>query len=177
VNSQPHLDEIADLLCSGPAFEGMPKSIALRIAEKMLLRKFKQGEHLTLEGSSNEGLLMLVITGMAEISSRNSKDGGHLVHRIARPGHIIGEVGFIDGMPHSASCLAVDDTYAAILERSVFLQMFDQDARSAGQLMAGLLRLLAKRIRHANAYMLAQDEQILQLQTQMLRMRSVPAPL
>lgn len=177
MNSQPQLDEIAELLRSGAAFEGMPKHIALRIAEKMLLRKFTQGQCLTQEGLSNEGLLMLVITGRAEISSRNSKDGGHLVHRVAQPGHIIGEVGFIDGMPHSATCLAVDDTYVAILERSAFLQIFEQDARSAGQLMAGLLRLLAKRIRHANAYMLAQDEQLLQLQTQMLRMRSIPAPL
>lgn len=169
------IQHVGQLLRSGAAFQGMPEAIARRVAALMDMRAFQPGEKLTLEGSLNAGHLMIIVSGEAEISSSHLKDGGHLVHRVAKPGHIIGEVGFIDGQAHSATCEALVITRAAVLSRDDFIQMFDADALSAAQLMAGLLRLLARRIRHANRYMLAQDQQILQLQTELLSLqKAVP---
>jgi CRP/FNR family transcriptional regulator, cyclic AMP receptor protein len=166
---------VAQLLRGTTAFQGMPEKIARRIAALMEMREFKPGQRLTHEGDANEGYLMIVVSGEAEIASTNRNDGGHLVHRVAQPGHIIGEVGFIDGQAHSATCEALVHTRAAALKRDDFIQMFEADAISAAQLMAGLLRLLARRIRHANRYMLAQDQQILQLQTELLSLqKAVP---
>ena len=173
--SQTEIDHIAELLRSGSAFQGMPSNVARRIAVLMELKQFPAGEKLTTEGQANVGSLMILISGEAEISSSDVKDGGHLVHRVAQPGHIIGEVGFIDGQAHSATCEALVPTHAAVLLRSDFIQMFEADALSAAQLMAGLLRLLARRIRHANRYMLAQDQQLLKLQAEMLSLqKAVP---
>jgi CRP/FNR family transcriptional regulator, cyclic AMP receptor protein len=149
----------------------MPSSVSLRIASLMEMQAFRAGDKMTEEGSSNEGRLLIVVSGEAEISSHSNKEGGHLVHRVAQPGHVIGEVGFIDGQAHSATCEALVPTRAAVLKRSDFIQMFEADALSAAQLMAGLLRLLARRIRHANRYMLAQDQQLLQLQSEMLSLQ------
>jgi CRP/FNR family transcriptional regulator, cyclic AMP receptor protein len=159
---------VAQLLRGGTAFQGMPEKIAMGVASLMTMREFKPGTHLTQEGQPNQGHLMIVVSGEAEIASSHRQDGGHLVHRLARPGHVIGEVGFIDGQAHSATCEALVYTRAAVLSRDDFIQMFDADALSAAQIMAGLLRLLAQRIRHANRYMLAQDQQMLQLQTELL---------
>lgn len=159
---------VAQLLRSGAAFQGMPEKISRRVAALMTMREFKPGSYLTEEGQANVGFLMIVVAGEAEISSNHIQDGGHLVHRLAQPGHIIGEVGFIDSQPHSATCEALVFTRVAVLSRDDFIQMFEADALSAAQLMAGLLRILAQRIRHANSHMLAQDQQILQLQTELL---------
>jgi CRP/FNR family transcriptional regulator, cyclic AMP receptor protein len=167
--------QVAQLLRSGSAFQGMPEAIARRVAALMAMHHFKPGEKLTQEGSANEGHLMIVVSGEAEIASSNRKDGGHLVHRLAQPGHVIGEVGFIDGQAHSATCEALVAMRAAVLKRDDFIQMFETDALCAAQLMAGLLRLLARRIRHANRYMLAQDQQILQIQSELLALqKAVP---
>jgi CRP/FNR family transcriptional regulator, cyclic AMP receptor protein len=163
--------QVAQLLCSGAAFQGMPEKISKRVAALMSVREFKPGEHLTKEAEPNAGYLMIVVEGEAEISSSHMQDGGHLVHRLAKPGHIIGEVGFIDGQAHSATCEALMFTRAAVLSRDEFIKMFEADALSAAQLMAGLLRLLARRIRHANRHMIAQDQQILQLQTELLSLQ------
>ncbi len=163
--------QIAQLLRSSSAFYGMPEKIAKRLAVLMSMREFKPGDHLTSEGQPNAGHLMIVVSGEAEISSSHTQKGGHLVHRLAQPGHIIGEVGFIDGQAHSATCEALCLTRAAVLNRDDFMKMFDTDALSAAQLMAGLLRLLARRIRHANGHMIAQDHQILQLQTELLMLQ------
>jgi CRP-like cAMP-binding protein len=165
---QTEIEQIAVLLRSGTAFQGMPSSVSLRIAALMDMQVFRAGDKITSDGTPNEGRLILIVSGEAEISSRSSKEGGHLVHRVAQPGHIIGEVGFIDGLAHSATCEALVSTRAAVLRRSDFVQMFEADPLSAAQLMAGLLRLLARRIRHANRYMLAQDQQLLHLQSEML---------
>lgn len=165
---ESEIETAAQLLSGSAAFQGMPTSIAKRIASMMEMRHYRAGDKLTEEGRLNAGHLMIVMTGQAEISSSNNKDGGFLVHRVAKPGHIIGEVGFIDGQAHSATCEALSETTTAVLKRDDFIQMFEHDALSASQLMAGLLRLLAKRIRHANKYMLAQDQQILKAQSELL---------
>jgi CRP/FNR family transcriptional regulator, cyclic AMP receptor protein len=169
--SDSEIQQVAQLLRSGTAFQGMPESIAKRVAALMEMRSFESGGKLTQEGHPNEGHLMLVVSGEAEISISHRSDGGNLIHRLAKPGHVIGEVGFIDGQAHSATCVATIPTRVAVLARDDFIQMFEADALSAAQLMAGLLRLLALRIRHANNYMLAQDQQILQLQTELLSLR------
>jgi CRP/FNR family transcriptional regulator, cyclic AMP receptor protein len=175
VLSESEILQVAQLLRGTTAFQGMPEKIARRIAALMEIREFKPGERLTQEGGVNGGSLMILVSGEAEIASTDTKDGGHLVHRVAQPGHVIGEVGFIDGQPHSATCEALVLTRAAALRREDFIQMFEVDAMSASQLMAGLLRLLARRIRHANRHMLAQDKQILQLQSEVLSLqKAVP---
>lgn len=169
------IPQLAQLLSGSTAFQGMPEKIAKHVASLMTMKNFAPGDMLTQEGSPNDGHLMIVVTGEAEISISHRKDQGHLVHRLAKPGHIIGEVGFIDSQAHSATCTALTQTQAAVLARADFMKMFDSDAHSAAQLMAGLLRLLARRIRHANNYMLAQDQQILHLQTEMLSLqKAVP---
>jgi CRP/FNR family transcriptional regulator, cyclic AMP receptor protein len=165
------IDLVCKLLRSSAAFEGMPKDIAQRVAALMDMHVFDEGRFLTQEGSVNSGQLMIVASGEAEISSNSKSDGAHLVHRVAKAGHIIGEVGFIDGNPHSATCKATSQMHVAVLSRDDFVAMFEADPMSAAQLMAGLLKLLAKRIRHANAHMLAQDEMLLQLQTEMLSLQ------
>ncbi|WP_249661116.1 cyclic nucleotide-binding domain-containing protein [Variovorax sp. PCZ-1] len=169
--TESEIQHVAKLLRSGAAFHGMPEKISIRLAALMAVREFAPGTQLTREGDANAGYLMILVSGEAEISSKHTQEGGHLVHRLAQPGHIIGEVGFIDGQVHSATCEALVFTRAAVLSRDDFIAMFETDALSAAQLMAGLLRLLARRIRHANHHMIVQDQQILQLQTELLSLQ------
>jgi CRP-like cAMP-binding protein len=158
--------EIAENLRSSTAFEGMPLAVAKRIAELMVMREFKAGEYLRTEGQTNQEQLLLIVAGKVEISNRRP-DGGFKQHSMAKSGHILGAVGFIDGMEHSATGRALTDVHVAVLLRDDFVRMFKEDPGSAAQLMAGLLRLMSRRIRHDTQRMLQQDAQILQLQQQL----------
>jgi CRP-like cAMP-binding protein len=144
------LGDIATLLSSGTAFEGMPRAQAMRIAEVMAMREYEPGQNLTEEGSENSGLLMLVVSGEAKITAKlvNSIDG--LVYRMAKPGHLIGEVGFVDGKEHSATCTALTAMHVALLQRDHLTMLLEQQPLAAAQLMAGLLKVMATRLRHAN---------------------------
>lgn len=145
--------KIADLLSKGAAFEGMPRPEAMRVAAMMSMRQYQEGQNLTQEGSDNSGLLMLIVSGEAKISSKLVNGVDSLVYRRAKPGHLIGEVGFIDGHPHSATCTAMTDLHVAVLERDHLAKLISSEPFAAAQLMAGLLKIMAKRIRHANMTM------------------------
>lgn len=148
---------IADLLGSGTAFAGMPRSELMAIVSEMSMREFRQGDEMAREGAKNSGHLMLIVKGEAQISTSYITDGSTLVYRRARAGHIMGEVGFIDGQPHSASVTAVTDMHVAILERAHLATLMATSPLAAAQLMAALLKLMAQRIRHANQTMRDQN--------------------
>ena len=162
------MGEIADLLGSSTAFSGMPRNEAMRIVDVMLMQTYRKGDVLAEEGAPSAGKLILIVSGEVQISSRGATDGGHLVFRKARPGHLIGEVGFIDNQPHSATCMALTDMHVAVMQRDHLVHLLEHNALAAAQLMAGLLRLLAQRIRVANTHMLSQDRKILALQKEQL---------
>jgi CRP/FNR family transcriptional regulator, cyclic AMP receptor protein len=147
------LGQIADLLSCDTAFAGMPRSQAMRIVELMAMREFAKGEVLMRQGQENIGYLMLVVSGQATLSSQLVNSIDTMVHRRAVPGHLMGEVGFIDGEPHSATCIADTDMHVAVLPREQLSLMLDTQPNAAAQLMAGLLKILAQRVRHANMTM------------------------
>jgi CRP/FNR family transcriptional regulator, cyclic AMP receptor protein len=140
---------IADALQSASCFDGMPRMHALEIAQHMTVRSFARGQMIMREGMSNEGRLYIVLDGEAVVSSVTSS-GASVVHRRAGAGHLLGEVGFIDGAPHSAMCKAYTDMSVAYLERDTFIALLQSNPLEAAQLMAGLLKVMAHRLRHAN---------------------------
>ncbi len=144
------LGHIAKLLSSGTAFANMPMDEALRVAEMMALHEYQAGEVLTQEGETNQGQLMLVVHGEVRVTSKLINAMDSLVYRIASAGHLVGEVGFIDGQPHSATSIATGLVHVAILPRPVFIALVEQQPFAAAQLMAGLLKIMAQRVRHAN---------------------------
>ena len=158
--------DIADKLCSSTAFDGMPPAVAKRIAQVMVMREFKAGEYLRTEGQANQEQLLLVVAGNIEVSNRMPNGGGVKLRSMAKSGHILGAIGFIDGIEHSATGRALTDVHVAVLQRDDFVQMFQGDPGSAAQLMAGLLRLMSRRIRHDMQRILQQDAELLQLQEQ-----------
>lgn len=147
------LGQIADLLSSDTAFAGMPRAQAMRIVELMAMREFAKGQVLMRQGEENIGYLMLVVSGQATLSSQLVNSIDTMVHRRAVPGHLMGEVGFIDGEPHSATCTADTDMHVAVLPREQMSSMLETQPKAAAQLMAGLLKILAQRVRHSNMTM------------------------
>jgi CRP/FNR family transcriptional regulator, cyclic AMP receptor protein len=147
--SEIKIGSIADALQSSTCFDGMPRAHAIAIAELMTVRTFSNGQYVMREGMSNEGRLYIVLQGEALVSSA-SASGAQVTHRRAGVGHLLGEVGFIDAGAHSASCRAASDMVLAYLERDQLIELLQTNPLAAAQLMAGLLKVMAQRVRHAN---------------------------
>lgn len=145
------LGDVADLIREGVAFRGMPRAEALRIAEILTMREFKSGEAISREGEPTEGYLAVVVSGEVAVTYGEPSTPHHVVLRNARPGNWLGEVGFIDGAPHSATCTAIGLVHMAGLHRGEFTVLLADHPTLAAQLMAGLMRSMASRIRRCNA--------------------------
>ncbi len=149
------IGQIADLLCSTHAFDGMPREQALSVAAMMTMRSYARGDCLVRQGDPSTGMLVLVADGEVKISSRFKGEARNLVYRRATPGHLLGEVSFIDCAPHSATCTALTNLDVAVLAREDMAVLMQERPLAAAQLLAGMLRLMAQRLRNANDNLIA----------------------
>lgn len=64
-----------------------------------------------------------------------------------RPGKTMGEMAVIDGYPHSASAVAIEDTRLIMITRNQFEKMSDQMPKIAIKLLMRLATLMSLRLR------------------------------
>lgn len=108
-------------------------------------RSFKSGQ--TIMGQGEEGaILAIVLSGIARVSMVAS-NGREIVLDYAEPGHVIGEIAFLDGGERTATVTALEPTDVLTLSRPAFDGIV---ARHQG-LALRLLRAMARRLRQNTA--------------------------
>ncbi|MDX2257822.1 MAG: cyclic nucleotide-binding domain-containing protein [Hyphomicrobiaceae bacterium] len=103
-------------------------------------RRYGADERLFIEGDAGDQLF-IVRSGRIAI-----KSAGAIVENIG-PGGILGEMALIDGSPRSATAIAAEPSEVAVIDRAAFLSL----VRNDGDFALLLMRLLAHRLRRANA--------------------------
>jgi CRP-like cAMP-binding protein len=86
--------------------------------------------------------LYTVVSGSAKVY-RTSEDGKEHILSTLRPGDTFGELAMIEGLPRSASVLAVEDTEMLFLAR----RDFEAFAQEHPQVLWGLLQAVCERLR------------------------------
>ena len=77
-----------------------------------------------------------------------SESGQEISLNVYGAGEVIGELGFLDGQPRSASAVALEPTVALALRREDFYQRLEDHPRLAMR----LLEVMAARLRYTTAY-------------------------
>lgn len=106
---------------------------------------FAPGEALVRKGDPSDGIL-LILQGTGSVVM--PLDGQPPV-RLAgvRSGTLVGEVGFLDGAPRSATVVADTPLRAAVLRREAFNQLAQQHPRIVQRLLTNMSLDLASRLR------------------------------
>lgn len=114
-------------------------------------RSFKAGETIF---SRNDGgdELFLIRRGEVRILLPVDESHSHHVSTFGR-GSFFGEMSFLDGNPRSASAVAYCDTDLYLISRQAFDQFSEEHKKIALNLLEGIARVLAGRLRYANAEM------------------------
>ena len=113
------------------------------IGQDIVPRHYAQGEVIFREGDPGE-VLYMVKSGQVRIFV-NGLDGSETsVILFGRSGDIFGELAVIDGLPRSATAVALDTTTLYILER----QIFSQHMRQMPQLSLNFMHELSKKVRY-----------------------------
>lgn len=100
-------------------FSEIPDSDLRQISQDIIERHFKAGEVIFHEGDAGE-LLYLVKSGSVRIFV-NGLDGSETsVILVGRAGQMFGELAVIDGLPRSATAVAMSPTILCTLNRETF---------------------------------------------------------
>lgn len=142
--------QVAELLISHTALTDLSLDDASKIAQRMHTRSIKKGGVLVQEGMSANNYMLLILRGEGVVENEALKKADSLILGVVSVGHIIGEMGLLDGEPRSATCTAFTDMDVAVLDRSALMQLIDQEPATGCKLLAALLQRTAIRLRATN---------------------------
>ncbi len=115
------------------------------VMQHMVYADFAPGEALVRKGDASDGIL-LILQGTGSVVM--PMDGQPPV-RLAgvRSGTLVGEVGFLDGAPRSATVVAETPLRAAVLRREAFNELAQHHPRIVQRLLTNMSLDLAARLR------------------------------
>jgi len=142
--------QVAELLISHTVLTELSQDDAYKIAQRMHTRPIKKGSVLMQEGTSANNYMLLILRGEGVVQNESLRKSESLILGVVGVGHIIGEMGLLDGEPRSATCTAFTDMDVAVLDRTSLTQLLDQEPATGCKLLAALLQRTASRLRATN---------------------------
>ncbi|HXE91245.1 MAG TPA: SulP family inorganic anion transporter [Terriglobales bacterium] len=119
-------------------------------------RSYKAGERIFAAGDAGDELF-LIRRGAVRILLPLAGTAGHHLATFGR-GDFFGEMSFLDRQPRSADAVAHTDTDLYVLSRERFDGLAEEHKRLAINLLEGLAKALAIRLRHTNTEVRALQE-------------------
>lgn len=114
-----------------------------QVSQDMVTRRYIQGAIIFNEGDPGE-VLYMIQTGQVRIFIHGLDGTENSVILFGRPGDIFGELAVIDGLPRSATAVALDDTTLLTINREAFRQYM----RHMPQLAYNFMQELTRRVRY-----------------------------
>jgi len=128
----------ADMICSSPLGSELSDSQCQALSEKVTVVGLKDRQFLINEGEEDDSLYV-IISGHLEVLI-NSTGGDLVTLHLLREGEMAGELGFLEGRPHSASLRAVGDCTAICLSREDFEAFIEEDPGLMYKVMRAIIR-------------------------------------
>ena len=112
------------------------------ISDKMVSKKFENGNLIFLEESEGKNLFF-VVEGSVKVT-RLSKDGREVILAMLNAGDFFGEMSLLDGEARSANVIALEKTEVLSLKRDDFLVVLHDYPKIAIQLLKEMTSRLRK---------------------------------
>ncbi len=143
--------EVAKLLISRTAMTELSLDDAKKVVKRMHTVAVKEGTVLVQQGSSsNNNYMLLILNGEAVVETEGLKKKDSLILGVVGSGHIIGEMGLVDGEARSATCTASSDVDVAVLDSKAFSELIETEPITSCKLLATLLQRASTRLRTTN---------------------------
>lgn len=143
--SPPEVTSLLDLVA---LYQGMEPLERDQLDRAMVQKFFAPGQTIVAAGEPSDEL-MLLLHGSASIVVRDAQ-GKDIRLAGVRRGATIGEIGFLDRAPRSATVVAQEAVTVAVLHRSAYDSLAAQSPQIVQRLLANIALELATRLRHTN---------------------------
>lgn len=138
--------ETLAMLTRLPLLAGVDSATLARLALSVSWHDVKKRESAILKGSAGEQLMFLVSGRMQVLDI--TENGREIGLNLLVAGDYFGELAVIDGLPRSASVIAMEASVLAFLPKAQALALFHQNALVAERVIQGL----ARKLRTASVY-------------------------
>lgn len=123
-------------------FEALAPSDQQRLASLLRTRSFSPGKTIFIEGDKGEGLYF-IRSGRIKICV-NDRQGNELIFTYLSSGDLLGEIAILDGLPRSATAVAVTHTNTFYLDRKDFLEFLEASPRVCIVIIASLCKSIRR---------------------------------
>ncbi len=137
-------------------FKGRKEETLAALEACLETRSYKAGEKISMRGDTSDELFLIRRGTVRVVLPVTGKLAYHLA-TFGR-GDFIGEMAFLDREPRSADALAFTDTELFVLSRQRFDKLASEHKKLAIQILEGIARTLAMRLRRANTELRALQE-------------------
>jgi len=120
-------------------------------AEVRLLSQFMEvfraveGMEVIREGDGGD-FMLIVVEGRVEVRKQDRFNTPQLIAAI-EPGRVLGEMSMIDGEPRFATCVAVQPTLVAVLDRASLARIIVEQPLLGAKILMELVLMLSQRLR------------------------------
>jgi CRP/FNR family cyclic AMP-dependent transcriptional regulator len=101
--------------------------------------------------------MMLLLRGTVDVGKRIGPEANHQERgdntrlAVVRPGSVLGEMSMFDGEPRYASCWALSEVEAAVLDRAAVARLIKSRPEIGAKVLVKLTQLLSQRLRNTSA--------------------------
>lgn len=127
-------------------FQGLPDEVLEALVQKVIRRKFHEGETIIRRGDEGDALY-IIDEGSVKIVTVD-KQGGELILNRCGPGEAIGEMSLFDKEPRSAGVIALAETDVLELKQDAFFELLNQRP----DLGLNFIRSFSARLRFSSTY-------------------------
>ena len=177
VEASPSAERAAALLTAPGALLQLTPNEARVVVSYMRPRRIAQGTVFMREGDQDgSDYMLLVLDGEVSIETVGVSRSEPFTVSILGPGHVVGELGLLDGGARSASCTATTDVRGAVLTRAALKRLTKDDPLTASKLLMAISQRMVARLREASEK-LRMYAQLTQAMQQELLQFYAPAPV
>jgi CRP-like cAMP-binding protein len=154
------LSQQPGLLQESPLLQDFTPDEADILGRVMLRVRARPGQVLIAENDASHWMMLLlsgtVDVGKHKVDPQTQKQLQDENTRVAvlRPGAVLGEMSMLDGEPRYASCWALDEVEAAVLDRAGVAALIRDHPAVGAKLLVKITQLLAQRLRNTSNQLL-----------------------
>jgi len=128
------------------------------LAHFMDVYRAEPGMEISREGEGGD-FMLLIIEGRVDVNKRDRWNTPQLIAQV-EAGRALGEMSMIDGEPRFATCVALDPTLIAVLDRESLARIIVEQPLLGAKLLMELVLMLSQRLRATSERLLGlMDEQ------------------
>ncbi|MEB4592581.1 cyclic nucleotide-binding domain-containing protein [Candidatus Thiothrix sp. Deng01] len=147
-NQSPNFIINASIIQQSPLGLELSPEQCEKLASVVTARGLEKGMMLLEEGQQDDSI-HIITSGELEVVKLTG-GGDWVVLQVLRPGEMAGELGFIDGLEHSAAIRALNNVEVFSLTRPELEKLLDEDPHLVYQVMRAIMRTVHGILRRMN---------------------------